>query len=178
MRTAHFLFAFVVLLPGFLAGQDNPTVDRTIISAMSAGPVSISANARIVDWDMNELRPGSNDWTCLPDNPGTSGKDPWCVNEPWLGFLNAYVNKTEPNVEAIGFAYMLGGDSPVSNSDPFATEPTGPEDWVTDLGPHIMMLIPDHGMLKGISTDHLNGGPWVMWPDTPYAHLMIPISSR
>ncbi len=22
-----------------------------------------------------------------------------------------------------------------------------------------------------------NGGPWIMWPDTPYAHLMIPIDS-
>jgi hypothetical protein len=24
----------------------------------------------------------------------------------------------------------------------------------------------------------MNGGPWVMWPGTPYAHLMIPIDSR
>jgi len=178
MRTAHFLCAFAVLLPGLLVAQDDSAVDATIISAMSAGPLSISANARIIDWDMNEIRPGTNGWTCLPDKAGTPGKDPWCVNDPWVSFLGAYVNKTEPTVEAIGFAYMLAGDSPVSNSDPFATEPTGPEDWVTDLGPHLMMLIPDRKMLEGISTDHLNGGPWVMWPDTPYAHLMIPVSSR
>ncbi|MFV1980355.1 MAG: hypothetical protein ACC655_04310 [Rhodothermia bacterium] len=178
MRTAHFLFAFAVLLPGLLVAQDDSAVDDTIVSAMSAGPLSISANAQIVDWNMNELRAGTNGWTCLPDNPDTPGKDPWCVNQPWVGFLGAYVNKTEPAVEAIGFAYMLAGDTPVSNSDPFATEPTGPEDWVTDLGPHLMMLIPDQEMLEGISTDHLNGGPWVMWPNTPYAHLMIPISSR
>jgi hypothetical protein len=24
----------------------------------------------------------------------------------------------------------------------------------------------------------LNGGPWIMWPDTPYAHIMIPLESR
>ena len=41
-----------------------------------------------------------------------------------------------------------------------------------------MMLIPVLDMLKGISTDHLNGGPWIMWPDTPYAHIMIPIDAR
>jgi hypothetical protein len=32
--------------------------------------------------------------------------------------------------------------------------------------------------LKNISTDHLNGGPWVMWPDTPYAHIMVPLENR
>jgi hypothetical protein len=41
-----------------------------------------------------------------------------------------------------------------------------------------MMLIPDMKMLASISTDHLNGGPWIMWPDTPYAHIMIPLKSR
>ena len=53
------------------------------------------------------------------------------------------MNKTEPTYEGIGFAYMLQGDTPVSNRDPYATEPTGPEDWVTGLGPHLMILNPD-----------------------------------
>ncbi len=91
---------------------------------------------------------------------------------------DAYINQTEPTYSEIGFAYMLQGDTPVSNSDPYATEATGPEDWVTDLGPHLMMLVPDMQMLASISTDHLNGGPWVMWPNTPYAHIMIPLESR
>ena len=41
-----------------------------------------------------------------------------------------------------------------------------------------MILVPDKELLKGISTDHRNGGPWIMWPDTPYAHIMIPLESR
>ena len=89
-----------------------------------------------------------------------------------------YVKKEKPTYTEIGFAYMLMGDTPVSNSDPYATKPTGKEDWVTDLGPHLMMLIPNKDRLKNISTDHLNGGPWIMWPDTPYAHIMIPIENR
>jgi hypothetical protein len=122
--------------------------EAQITSAMSAAPSSVSADATIVDWNMNVLREGTNEWTCLPDY-------------------------TE-----IGFSYMLQGDSPVSNSDPYATEPTGPEDWVTDVGPHLMIVVPDKKLLKNISTDHLNGGPWVMWPNTPYAHIMIPLESR
>jgi hypothetical protein len=153
-------------------------------SAMSAAPASISAEAKIQDWSGNVLREGTNDWTCLPDRPDTPGTDPWCVTGAWLNLLQAYVSKTEPSYSEIGFAYMLQGDTPVSNSDPYATEPTGPEDstgpedWVTHLGPHLMMLVPDKAALENISTDHLNGGPWTMWPNTPYAHIMIPLESR
>lgn len=152
--------------------------DNQIKSAMSAAPSSISANAAVLDWDLKSLREGTNGWTCLPDRPDTPGNDPWCVTEPWLNFLKAYVNKEKPTYTGIGFAYMLMGDTPVSNSDPYTAQPTGKEDWVTDLGPHLMMLIPNREMLKNISTDHLNGGPWIMWPDTPYAHIMIPLESR
>ncbi len=152
--------------------------EAPISSAMSAAPASISGEARILDWSMNELRAGTNQWTCLPDRPDTPGNDPWCVTEAWLNFLSAYVNHEEPSYTEIGFAYMLQGDTPVSNSDPYATEPTGPEDWVTNLGPHLMILFPDKTLLENISTDHLNGGPWVMWPETPYAHVMIPLESR
>jgi hypothetical protein len=150
---------FLIILAGILM-PGNVLADDQIKSAMSAAPASVSANA------------------CLPDRPDTPGNDPWCVNEPWLNFLNAYVKKEKPTYTEIGFAYMLMGDTPVSNSNPYATEPTGKEDWVTDLGPHLMMLIPNTDKLKYISTDHLNGGPWVMWPDTPYAHIMIPLESR
>jgi hypothetical protein len=166
--------AFLVSL--FMTG--NVLADNQIKSAMSAAPSSVSAKATVLDWDLKTLREGSNNWTCLPDRPDTAGNDPWCVTESWLNFLKAYVNKEKPTYTQIGFAYMLMGDAEVSNSDPYRTEPTGKDDWVTDLGPHLMMLIPNREMLKGISTDHLNGGPWIMWPDTPYAHIMIPLESR
>ena len=163
-----------LILSAFMTLQN----DEAIKSAMSAGPDSIAAEATVKDWNMNTLREGSNGWTCLPDRPDTPGVDPWCVNEPWMNFLNAYINKTEPSYTEMGFAYMFAGDTAVSNTDPYATEATGPEDWVTDLHAHMMIVVPDHSVLKNMSTDHRNGGPWVMWPDTPYAHIMVPIDSR
>ncbi len=167
----------LALVPVAACAQDM-TPEEIIRSAVSAGPASISNDAGVMDWEMNEIRAGTNGWTCLPDRQDTDGNDPWCVNGPWLDFLNAYVNQTEPTYSEVGFAYMLMGDSPVSNSDAYATDPTSDDDWVTDLGAHVMMLIPERSYLAGVSTDHLNGGPWVMWPDTPYAHLMIPVASR
>ena len=128
------------------------SMEGIIRSAVSAGPASITDEAAVSDWDMNEVRAGTNGWTCLPDRPDTDGNDPWCVNEPWLDFLGAYVSQTQPSYSEIGFAYMLVGDSPVSNSDPYATEPTAADDWVTDLGAHLMMLIPDRSYLEDIST--------------------------
>ncbi|MBI4464700.1 MAG: hypothetical protein HY647_08365 [Acidobacteria bacterium] len=170
--TIMLLFVMTVAFSTVRAQED------LIQSAMSAAPASISANARVMDWNFNVIRQGTNEWTCLPDRPDTPGTDPWCVTEAWMNFLRAYVNKTEPTYTEIGFAYMLMGDTPVSNRDPFATGETEPEDWVTHLGPHLMVLIPNRDFLKSISTDHLNGGPWIMWPDTPYAHIMIPLESR
>ena len=41
-------------------------------------------------------------------------------------------------------------------------------------GPHMMILVPDTKALAGISTDPKNGGPYVMWAGTPYAHIMAP----
>lgn len=175
--TTALLALLLLLLPATASGQDM-SKEAMIASAVSAGPSSISDDAAVMDWGMNEVRAGTNGWTCLPDRPDTAETDPWCVDEPWLNFLKAYMTQTEPSYTEIGFAYMLMGDAPVSNSDPYATAPTTPEDWVTGVGAHLMILVPDHSLLESVSTDHMNGGPWVMWPGTPYAHLMIPVAPR
>ena len=173
MRYTMLLIAVAIALPSSLTAQDD-----VILSAMSAGPLSISYAARITTWDGTVLREGDNGWTCLPDNPDTPGNDPWCVDATWLGFIDALVNSREPSYTALGTAYMLMGDTPVSNIDPAGTEmTTEAADWVEGLGAHLMMLVPDKSAISSISTDPYNGGPWVMWPDTPYAHVMIPIAS-
>jgi hypothetical protein len=99
------------------------------------------------------------------------------VDETWVGFIDALFNGREPSYTTMGIAYILMGDSPMSNTDPAATEMTTEADWVEGLGAHLMMLVPDKNALRNISTDPSNGGPWIMWPDTPYIHLMIPIAS-
>lgn len=179
---ALFIAADVMLplSPAFGEGGARRDVVRhaaEFVRAESAGPSSLSKNATILDEDGNELRKGTNGWTCMPDNPKTPGTDSMCMNEPWLNFRDARKNKTKPTYTQVGIAYMMQGDSPVSNTDPFAKAPKPGDDWVEGLGAHIMVLVPDVDTLKNLSTDSKNGGPWVMWANTPYAHLMIPIDS-
>jgi len=146
--------------------------EEKIKRAMMAGPASISADATILDWDMTELRKGTNDWTCLPDR---LGNDPWCIDKAWMSFLSAYMKKETLTITQTGFGYMLVGDSAISNTDPYATGPTADNEWIPSGGPHIMVLLPNKEALAGLPTSHSNGGPFVMWANTPFAHIMVPL---
>jgi hypothetical protein len=146
-----------------------------ILNATSAGPPSISAEAEVRDWDGTVLRAGTNGWVCFPNHPDTVGADAMCLDRPWLAWVDAWLSRGSPNVQRMGFGYMLLGDSPASNTDPYAEGRTADNEWMEHGVPHVMIIVPDLQALQGLPTDHRNGGPWVMWRDTPYAHIMVPL---
>lgn len=172
----------VALSPPLVLGEGGARRDAVRQAAESAAaenaaPSSLSKHATILNRDGQVVRIGSNGWMCLPDDPSTAGTDSICMNESWRHFMDALKNKKKPTFTQIGIAYMLQGDRPVSNTDPYATEPKPGDEWVDKLGAHVMVLVPDAETLKGVPTNPNNGGPWVMWAGTPYAHVMIPIDS-
>lgn len=169
--TKAILLAAAVLLAPVGAKAD----EAEISSAMSAAPSSLAKNATIQRWNGEVLREGANGWTCLPDNPGNGGVDPWCIDGSWANLLDSLSKGVNPTYDKVGIAYMLAGDAPISNITPSGKKEDG--DWVEDLKAHLMILVPDHAMFDNISTDPENGGPWIMWPGTPYAHIMVPIDS-
>ena len=152
-----------------------------IESAMSAAPLSIAQNATIRDWPANSgekmplLREGSNEFTCLPDMPDTPGNDPMCLDEPWMKWAEAWMNKQDVNINKMGFGYMLQGGTPESNTDPYAEGPTKDNEWISESVPHLMIIAPDSKTLEGLPETPDNGGPWVMWRNTPYVHIMVPM---
>jgi hypothetical protein len=145
--------------------------------AEAAAPSSLSRNATILDRNGNELRKGTNGWTCIPDNPGKAGTGPLCMNQSWLHFREALKHQQPPADSQVGIAYMLQGGISASNGDPHSLGPHIGDDWVDGMGALIMIAVPDPAILKDLPTSSKNGGPWVMWADTPYAHLMLPIQS-
>jgi hypothetical protein len=158
------------------ADQSDPTA-----SAQSAAPASISGDASIVqasaDGTMQELRKGSNGWTCMPDSPATPGPDPMCFDANAGKWVDAWVHHKPPPQGVVGVIYMLEGGTDASNTDPYAAKPTADNDWVK-TGPHVMIV-----GSKEILAGHPSGGkpdtsvPYVMWAGTPYAHLMVPTAA-
>jgi hypothetical protein len=155
--------------------------DNKIDNALSAGPASIAENAAVMDWpaeaggELVELRPGTNGWTCLPDDPTTPTNDPVCNDAVFLDWFKAVVAGTEPQVSRVGFAYMLQGGSVADNDDPSVMEPAAGQEWQIDP-PHIMIVSPNKLDMTLNTNDHHSGGPWVMFGGTPFEHIMFPVT--
>ncbi len=154
--------------------------EEKIQNAMSAAPPAIAKNATVLDYPAKEggempvLRKGTNEWTCLPDDPTTPANDPMCLDKMAVQWAQAWMSKTEPKLQAAGIGYMLQGGGSASNTDPFAKKPAAGETWMKEP-PHIM-IFPAGKLDSSIySTDMHTGGPWIMWGGTPYEHLMVPV---
>jgi hypothetical protein len=154
--------------------------EELIENALSAAPAPVVQAAAIMAADaqgqMRTLREGTNNFTCMPDNPKSPGNDPMCLDQNGMEWAHAWMTKTEPPDGKVGFGYMLQGGSDASNEDPHATGPAGGEEWV-DTGPHVMLFNVGE-MAQGYPSQKDNpdtSQPYVMWPGTPYEHLMIPV---
>jgi hypothetical protein len=172
-RIAPLLSVLVLLTPAATRAQDAEAV---IANALQAAPTSIAEDAAVLDWEGNTLRAGTNGWVCFPDPPNLEAA-PMCLDAAWQSWANSWQNREPVSIDQPGIAYMLAGDAGASNVDPFAEGPTADNEWV-ESGPHLMLIVPDPAALEGMSTDPAQGGPWVMWQGTPYAHVMIPVSEQ
>ena len=158
------------------AGPVKPpaTDAEKIKSAMSAAPDFVAQGATIMDMtSMKVIKSGTNGWTCFPDGP-SPGVDPMCLDKNGLDWAHALMTKQAPPKDKMGFGYMLAGGSDASNTDPFATQPAANGKWV-DTGPHVMVLNIGDRYAGYPTTPGNTKLPWVMFPGTPYAHLMIPV---
>ena len=176
---SHWLaIAGLSLAPAMATGQHPGNSAALVESALSAAPASVASHATVIDHHQNVLRKGTNGWTCMPDDPEIPNNSPMCLDAPWLDFIGALMGKRAPKVTGLGIGYMLQGDMPVSNLDPAATSPSATNQWIQNGGPHIMLILPDTAAMATLSSDPHNGGPFVMWRGTPYAHVMIPTQGR
>ena len=126
------------------------------------------------DGSMKVLRKGSGAWTWVPDDPSTPGNDPMCLTlTQWNGCTPMRPSQPRPTRSGLSACFKEGG---TSNTDPFATKPEAGKATIT--GPHVMVVGPRMKSVPGY--DRTGEGvdttiPYVMWKDTQYEHLMIPI---
>lgn len=182
-RRPLFVLALVlsVLIAIPLAAADKKMTDADLIaSSMKAAPMAVAKHAAIMtieaDGSMRSIRPGTNGFTCMPDNPATPGPDPMCMDANAMEWAHAWFKHEAPPAGKVGFMYMLAGGTDASNTDPFATAPSATNHWVK-TGPHIMIVGADPSFYDAYpkNADPDTTAPYVMWPGTPYQHLMAPV---
>ncbi|MDI9245430.1 hypothetical protein [Marinobacter sp. CHS3-4] len=170
--SSKLLLSCALSLSASLVSAENH--QALIDQARSAAPSMVSSKATIM-YQGKVLSEGTNGWVCMPETmPGDNS--PICNDATWMEMLHAVGTKGPFEAREMGLSYMLGGDGGVSNSDPYHADHANSGDFIKE-GPHLMLIVPK-AMLKGITDNPHAGGPYVMWKDTPYAHIMIPVGER
>jgi hypothetical protein len=147
--------------------------NEKIRRAMLAGPSCITSEATVAEMDENGhltvLRPGTNDWVCVPGDQNVIGKVDMCLDPMGMVWMrDIMAKKPKPTNTSPGLIYMLNGATQHSFTDPFDT--TSP---AIPIGPHWMILWPFDAKAAGLGTIMRDGGTMVMFAGTPYAHLHI-----
>lgn len=149
--------------------------DKAYIERLKqAAPASVVDQATIERMDgdnMKIVRQGTNRWTCM------DAQGDWMCSDPGgMEWMQAWMSHG-PAPAQNGFMYMLSGDAGASNTDPYATEQKPDNHWIK-TGPHVMITGPAAKGMQGYSRDAEPDvtKPYVMWPNTPYEHLMVPVA--
>jgi hypothetical protein len=176
MRIVFAVACATTVLSGAAYAQQSPSAmpDQDYIKrVMTAAPPQIVEQATVVrmnESSMQTLRKGTNEWTCMVAN-GV----PMCMDPNAMEWAQAWQTHG-PATDKTGFIYMLAGDTGASNTEPYATAKKDDNHWI-ETGSHVMIV---GAAAKGMTgyprtADADPTRPYVMWPDTPYEHLMIPV---
>lgn len=176
-RTLALLFAtsFTAGTVSAAHAQHAMVSDKELMSKLKdAAPAYILEHATIVnmggDGKMKVIQQGNNGWTCM--DPGGA---PMCADKAAMEWAEAWQSKGAAP-QKLGFIYMLNGDNGASNTDPYATKETPDNNWVK-TGPHVMIVGSEAKAMMQAYPREAKADPrkpYVMWPGTPYEHLMLP----
>jgi hypothetical protein len=170
LATAAFATSAYAQFPTSEVPKSEP---EYVAKAKTAAPEAIVNKATIVmmqgDGSAKTLQNGSNGFTCRVNPDGT----PVCADANGLEWMRAVGARTAPPNKT-GFIYMLAGDTGTSNHDAHATDKSH---WV-QTGPHVMIVGAAVREMAGIYPRDMDPDPsqaYVMFPGTPYEHLMLPV---
>lgn len=166
------------LCPSLATGQSKAA---KIANATAAAPAAIGRAATVMDWPdakghSEQLRAGTNGWICMPSEPKNKyrNNDAMCLDPNFMSMIGSMMAKQAPAMKGVGYAYMLTTDDWESNTSFGDKGPTPTNEW-HHVGSHVMVAYPDKAALAGLPTTPSKSGPYVMWPSTPYAHVMWPV---
>ncbi len=166
----------------------GPDPKEQIAGAVLAAPEDRRAGARVLGYDEDgkvlELRPGSNDLVCLADDPAREGFSVACYHED----LEPYMARgRELNAQGIGRQENLqtrwkeidAGKLPMSK-EPRTLYVLSAESFDLKTGKaaksylrYVIYTPYATAESTGLTTQGSDSAPWIMFPGTPGAHIMI-----
>lgn len=165
------------LRAGAADSPDGMSKAQRVALARSGAPASIGQGARVMDLDADgnlvELAPGTNDFTCVPDDPTTPKADPLCADPAaWEFVTSMLAGAPKPSNTVPGFSYMAKGGQHWEKDGKILMEK---EDGarLVDEPPHWMLFWPFSSKETGLPSLPSGGPVYVMFDGTPYAHLMV-----
>jgi hypothetical protein len=141
-----------------------------ISRALSSGPANVTKDATVAEMDdagnLKILRPGTNDFACVPGNPKVIGKPAFCADKAAMQWnRDRAEHKPGPTIRVPGIEYMLAGAVVKDDADP-----NGPP---VHVPPHWMILWPFDPANSGLSTSRKPTGAYIMRAGTPWAHIHV-----
>jgi hypothetical protein len=191
MVRAVAVMSILTATAGVAAAQSvsYPSASRQIAAAVSALPDNLQAGARVLGHDSNGkvavLRQGSNDFTCIADDRVSKQYHVACYHkslEPFMARgreLHA-LKKSREAIDSLRAADIKAGKYSMPSKPAALYQYFASRDSVDALGnvkgaSYLYVVYTPYATEKstGITENPIEGGPWIMYPGKPWAHLMI-----
>lgn len=167
-----------------------PAADVQIRAALSAAPEDLRDGARVIGRDaqgrLTDLRAGRNEIVCLADDPDAEGFSVACYHEsldPFMSRGRALRAEGHPQgvVDSIRAAEVESGRLPMPEAPATLYVRSGPEGSFDPATGSLegaslrwVVYVPyATSESTGLSTRPARGAPWLMFPGTYRAHIMI-----
>ncbi|MFN8571574.1 MAG: hypothetical protein U0132_05905 [Gemmatimonadaceae bacterium] len=190
LRNALIVPALATLASVTSAQSGPPATDVQIAGAVTPLPATMRATATVLGYDASmkfvSLRKGTNGMICLADDPRQKGFHPACYHESMEPFmargreLRAQGVKGD-QVDTVRFAEAKSGKLKMPTQPASLYQIFGPDDAfnpttgaVTGANALFVVYVPyATEQSTGLTTKPQKTGPWLMFPGTPKAHIMI-----
>ncbi len=178
----------LLVLTASVAQAQVPAPETQIAGAVQAAPADQRATATVVGFDAQgkhtTLRKGTGLLVCLADDPAVDGFNVACYHqdlEPFMarGRALAAQGTKGRGAEDIRWKEIASGTLPMAKEPRLLTIVTGSAfdaaaGTVTDSYTRWVIYTPNAtAESTGLPTTPAPGAPWLMFPGTPGAHIMI-----
>jgi hypothetical protein len=161
---------------------------QQIATAVTPLPEKLQSGARVLGYDANgkfvTLRPGTNEMVCVADDPSGKLFHVACYHkslEPFMARgreLHA-LKKSKEAIDSIRLSEVKRGAYSMPSRPAALYQYFAQRDSVTATtisgAQHLYVIYMPYATYKstGITENPVEGGPWVMNPGKPWAHVMV-----